>query len=294
MLSIGNEQLSIGVNTLGAELASIRSAVSGTEYLWQGNPDIWSGQAPILFPIVGALKDGQFADNGKIYSLPRHGLARKSTFSVIDQSKNSLGLELLSTAESMQLFPWQFSLQVHYSLHDSLLNIEYRVKNTGDTPMRFTIGSHPAFNLTQSLEHYTVRFSATEEPVRFRLTEEGLLETTGTAYTLESYGTAATQGIRLSKHVFDDDALVFKNINSKHISLYCHDQALIKVHNGGAPHLGLWAKPGAPYVCIEPWFGYSDSTDASGQWQQKPEMLILNSNCQFEHQWAIEIMSVSG
>lgn len=283
-----NDLLNIEISALGAELQSIKSTASKTEFLWQGNPEIWSGRAPILFPIVGALKNGRYQLDGKSYSLPRHGFARRSEFSSMDGDANSVSFELVSNESTRKVFPWDFVLQVDYRLVNNRIDIKYRVENTGSRSMQFTMGSHPAFNLTEPVDHYHIHFSHRENLQRFCLNDEGLLQDTGAPYPLDD------QDIALTKFSFADDALIFKNINSNVISLCNKDVDIIRVYNGSAPHLGLWSKPAAPYVCIEPWFGYSDNTGSNGLWLEKPSMLILPPAGQFTHQWSIEMASVSG
>ena len=178
-------------------------------------------------------------------------------------------------------------LQIEFSLQQQRLDIEYRVSNPGMEPVRFTIGSHPAFQLPGAIEDNCIRFSDPETLHRYGLTDDGLLHVEGKPFPI------ADQQIPLTRSLFDDDALVFKDIRSHHISLFNHEQELLRVHTGGAPHLGLWAKPAAPYVCIEPWFGYSDGVDASGKWQDKPALLTVEPGSTFTHRWAIDLVSIS-
>jgi galactose mutarotase-like enzyme len=286
MHTIGNELLSVAISPYGAELQSIRATATDTEFLWQGNPDIWSGRAPILFPIVGALKDGQYEFERQLYKLPRHGLARISEFTLTDAANDSARFQLTDSGTTRQVFPWRFVLEIGYTLTQNRLNIEYRVENPNNETLRFTIGSHPAFQLPGAVENYHIRFSHPEALQRFALTEDGLLEATGTPYPIDN------QSIVLTGSLFDDDALVFRDIRSTTLTLCDDSKELISVHTGGAPHLGLWSRPAAPFVCIEPWFGYSDQTDASGNWLHKPALLSVPPGDAFVHQWAIQVGSV--
>lgn len=286
MYELRNEHLIIRVNSLGAELQSIRSVSAGTEYLWQGDPSVWSGRAPILFPIVGTLKDGKYLFDQRTYHLPRHGLARTANFQTLSSEPHRLCQGLSSDGNTKQIYPWDFDLQIQYSLRESCIDIEYKVTNTGSVPMRFAIGSHPAFRLPKPLDVYSIRFSDQEVLLRYPLNGEGLLTENGMPYEL------ADQRIPLHESLFDDDALVFKNLRSSIISLYDKSDELLRVHTGGAPHLGIWAKPNAPFVCIEPWFGHSDSPVVSGQWEDKPAMQVLERKEVFSYRWTIEIVLV--
>lgn len=288
MYELSNKLLRISISALGAELQSIQSVADGIEYLWQGDPDIWSGRAPILFPIVGTLKDGRYNFQQKTYQLPRHGLARASDFRPLSFGSDNICLELASDQKTRKVFPWDFRFQVLYRLRHNSVDIEYTIANTGTTPMRFTVGSHPAFNLAKAVGHYRVYFSERESLQRYVLNDEGLLAESGLLYELKN------QCIPLHASLFNDDALVFKHIQSNTISLCDESQEVIRVQTGGAPHLGIWSKPAAPFVCIEPWFGYSDSINATGSWDDKPSMQILEAGSVFSCRWAIEIVSVGG
>lgn len=281
-----NDELCIVVNEVGAELQSITSVRTGEEYLWQGDPDVWSGRSPLLFPIVGSLKDSLLKHNGKSYSLPRHGLARRASFEKVRSDNQGVEFELRSNADTLALFPWQFCLTVSYTLRKNRVEIEYRVRSLDDSLMRFAIGAHPAFGLpldNSSIDSFSIAFNADTELTRYHLDASGLLSNVGEAYSLNR------GRIELTDSLFDDDALVFKDINSTCLSLCDKGIERVRVHTGGAPDLGLWAKPGAAFVCIEPWFGYSDDSDASGQWADKPALLSLDSDELFTHQWAIEV-----
>lgn len=283
---ISNDHLSVTVSELGAELQSINTG--GIERLWQGDANIWSGRAPILFPIVGALKNSRYEFAGQQFELPRHGLARKATFQVVDSGTSALQLSLASNKATREVYPWDFLLKVSYELQLNCLQVAYQVVNQSNSPMRFTIGSHPAFSLPEPISRYHIRFSRAEALQRYPLTSDGLLHDAGHPYPLDD------QRIDLTQSLFNDDALVFKNIQSTHISLCDSDGELIKVSTGGAPHLGLWSKPAAPFVCIEPWLGYSDNVSSSGHWIDKPSMTTLMPAAEFSYQWSMEFLTRSG
>ncbi len=283
---IENDHLRVIISELGAELQSIASVATAENYLWHGDPSVWSGRSPLLFPIVGSLKDSLLKHNNHEYPLPRHGIARRQSFTAASVSNGAAEFELRSSAATREVFPWDFSLTVAYTLSGNSVYIENRVQSLSDDTMRFTIGAHPAFSLplhNTSIDNYSIRFNDDNALRRYALDDSGLLATKGNPYPLNN------NRIDLSASLFDDDALVFKQINSTCLTLCHNDQARLSVHTGGAPHLGLWAKPGAAFVCIEPWFGYSDAEDATGQWADKPELRSLEKNETFVHQWRIEI-----
>ena len=261
---LSNQKLQISVRAQGAELASLRSLHSQTEYLWQADPQFWGGSAPVLFPIVGALKNESYQHQGKSYHLPRHGFARRSSDYEFQATENSLHFVLRANETTQQVYPFRFELEVIYRLHDSSLTIEHQISNHGHETMWFSLGAHPAFNCPQQLgEQYTdyyLEFDQTENLDIHSIAEGGLigLETTRIA--------EQTRIIDLNKQLFAQDALVFKSLKSRSCSLRSrtHGNA-IRVDYAGFPYLGIWAAPGADFVCIEPWLGIADSVDADGE-----------------------------
>ncbi len=284
MHTIRHRNITAQINPLGAELSSLKN--NEQEMLWQGDERFWSGRAPILFPIVGSLKNNQTTIDGKNYQMPRHGIARSSTFESIETSNDSsVGMQLQANTDSKLHYPWQFELQVHFTLRDNGIDIRYDVFNHDNNTMLFTIGSHPAFalavNSSTAISDYDIQFSNTEHLLRHRLNEAGLLDTETQLFE------AKDNVITLSENIFNDDALVFRNIKSDTINLRCKQQTLLSVNTGGAPHLGLWAKPNAPYVCIEPWLGTSDFVDSNGVFEAKSDLQSLAPGEKFSHQIGI-------
>jgi len=276
--TIKSADATASISSIGAELHSL--CHGGREFIWQGDPTVWSGRAPILFPIVGALKNNQFTYLGNTYTLSRHGFVRLSEFTCIEHNDSSLALQLRADASTLGVYPWQFALTVRFSLATTQLGVSYTVLNEDNAPMIFTIGSHPAFALRNAPGEYAIHFSEAETLKNFPLTSDGLL-LPGVDYLQNSHI------LPLSESIFDNDALIFKNIQSKAISLYHRDKPIVSVDTGGAPHLGIWAKPAASFVCIEPWFGHSDSADGGGAIEDKPAMKTLSAGEQFSYDWKI-------
>ena len=281
-----NDHLRVVICELGAELQSIASIATSEEYLWHGDKSVWGGRSPLLFPIVGSLKNSLLIHDNREYTMPRHGIARHASFTTTAVTDSAVTMELRSSNKTRKVFPWDFCLSVSYTLNAKAVNIEYRVQSADSDTMRFTIGAHPALSLPlnhSSIDEYSVYFNNDHELTRFTLLENGLLAAIGQPYTLSD------NRITLSNSTFDNDALVFKDIRSTCLTLCRQGSQRVRGHTGGAPHLGLWAKPGAAFICIEPWFGYSDAQDSSGLWADKPALLSLQKNETFTHQWAIEI-----
>lgn len=292
IFTLKNEILSVSVSTVGAELQSLTALDTNEEYLWHGDSNVWSGRSPVLFPIIGALKNSQMNAGGKTYSLPRHGFARHATFECIKNDSQQLRFQLQSNPETRLVYPWEFTLEIDYTLDGNRLQINYSVTHNGtaiNDNMLFTIGSHPAFRLPQNdlpIEQFSIRFSHAENLQRYLLDAAGLLSAKGELFSLQD------NKLVLSNNTFDNDALVFKDISSASISLWQGDTERVRVDTGGAPHLGIWAKPGAAFVCIEPWLGYSDAENASGNFNDKPELKSLAAGGVFNTNWSISLPSV--
>lgn len=278
MYTIRSKHIEASINPIGAELCSLR--VHGEEFLWQGDAAIWSGQAPILFPIVGALKDGWMSYQGVRYEMGRHGFARLERFDLVEHLPSGLCLRLRSNESTQRQFPWRFELLVHFCVDEKELQVRYEVLNDDETPMLFTLGSHPAFALNeQALSDYAIAVEQNTPLQRHHLHESGLLDTHAEAHDCV---------FSLSDSLFDNDALVFRDIQAERVELSCRGEPILAVKTGGAPHLGIWAKPAAPYVCIEPWLATSDFTDSDNRFENKPDLKSLEPGDRYEHGIAIE------
>lgn len=257
------------VETTGAQLRRLCNKKTGREILWSGDPQIWSGTAPVLFPVVGRLRNGAYRWQGREYRMPKHGFARDSVFTVQEATAETLVLVLQDSPQTREIYPFAFRLELAFRLQERGVRVEYTVDNPAKDALWFTLGSHPGFALPVAQEPYRVVFAQQETLELFRL-RDGLLETAGQPYLCKQ------TEIALTPELFARDALIFKDIASRKISVV--DRAgnvCVTLDTGGAPHLGIWAKEGAPYVCLEPWFGYDDPVDATGELTQKPGMIRL-------------------
>lgn len=286
-VTLRNAAYSATVFEKGAELASLASVAKRREYIWIGDPAWWTGRAPILFPVVGCLKDGSYSHEGRRYSLPGHGFVRISDFAVVGRDETSAALRLESGPRTRESYPFDFALTVDFRLKSDGISIMYRVKNTGRARMLFSIGSHPGFMVPfadGTIDDYYVQFDQTERDERWFI-KDNLIDAAHTERAFEG-----GRRIRLSKTVFDRGALVFKHPRSTGFSLRndLNDHA-VTVLTEGAPYLGIWAKAGAPYVCIEPWHGIADSTDSSGLLAEKDGILNLGTGESFETGYRIQI-----
>lgn len=280
--TISNSTLSASINHSGAELFSLKDN-KGKEYIWEGNPDFWGKHSPILFPIVGTLKNNAYTIDGKEYQLSRHGFAREMEFELIDKTENSAIFSLKSNAETLKKYPFEFELQLIYTLEESSLNIQYKVINNSETKMPFSIGAHPAIALTENFENYAFEFEK-EEVLKYYLLENDLIS--NKTKVLET----TNNTVPLHYKLFENDALIFKTLESKSLTILENSKPYIKVSFKNFPSLGLWTKDQAPFVCIEPWLGYSDTAENSGDLFEKEGILVLDVNQTFDSKFSIQIL----
>ena len=288
MITIENEKLKASIHPLGGELQSLYHKQNNLEYMWNGDPVFWPRVSPVLFPIVGGLKEDSFIYQGKTYTLPKHGFARDTEFAGEKTADHKATFTLKSSAETKSSYPFDFILQLHYELDKETIRITYQVSNPAEETMYFSIGAHPAFAVpiteNTQYEDYYLEFKQAEtlkqwpldgnflelEPVRFLQNEKQ---------------------IPLKKELFYKDAIVIKKPASESIALLSS-----KTHHGinfhfeGFPYLGIWAAKDAPFVCIEPWCGIPDSVDHNQQIEQKEGIVALDSRRQWERTWAVECL----
>jgi galactose mutarotase-like enzyme len=283
MISIENKTFRASIRLKGAELASLQHKASGCELMWQADPEIWGGSAPILFPIIGKLKNGKTNIGGTEYEIPKHGLIRNLEATPIEQSSDSVRLRFESNVQTLETYPFSFVFDVIFQLTETGLAVDYEVTNSGDETMRFTIGSHPAFALDAVLGS-SIEFSQPETLDLYGLSAKGLLfKRVGRWFKRE-------QLIQLSDRIFKDGALIFKNIQSHSIRLKtAGDRPILEIDLRNHPHLGLWSKPGAPFVCIEPWYGFDDASNSDGIFENKPNMLTLEAGNTFQTGYAVRV-----
>lgn len=272
----------IEVDELGAQLLSLRRKEDGHEYLWQGNPAVWSGRAPVLFPIVGSLLENRFLMDGQAYSMPRHGFARGKHFFCVEQAPHRLVFSLTDDKETRAQYPFAFELRVAYTLEEQTLCITHTVLNRGGGPMFFSIGAHPAFRCELGDR---LRLECREENLRTqRVGPDGLL--------LDALFPVPGDGreIEITPELFSRDALILSRLHSRSVTLESRRHGHVAtVTLGGAPYLGLWAKPGAPFVCIEPWYGVADARERVSDLSRKRGIQRLAGHGRFDFTIHIEL-----
>lgn len=279
IFTIENEFLTAAVSDMGAELQSLKVKLTGEEYIWQGDPAVWSGRSPLLFPVVGRLKGDAFIYEGKKYDLGKHGFARKTVFAAEKKGESCVVMTLKSGAHK-DSYPFDFTLEVAFELTGGKLKVTHRVTNEGDKNMYFSLGAHPGFNCGMS---DWIEFPEDETAWAYKLDDETKL----------SSETKIEQGVTdhrltITEDVFARDALIFENLRSDSVTLYCGGRKRVTVDFGSAPCLGIWAKPGAKYVCIEPWHGIDDTPSATGVLSGKKQIVKLSAGGCFRFPMTIE------
>ena len=280
--SIKNSLVTAEINHFGAELCSLKDN-HDKEYIWEGNPDIWGKHSPILFPIVGTLKNDTYQHNHTDFHLSRHGFARDMEFKLIEKQEHRAAFSLQSSADSLKSYPFKFELQIIYTLNTKSLTIEYKVINEGDLKLPFSIGGHPAFALPNQFENYSLEFEK-QESLKYYLLENNLISEETKSLELND------KKVVLDYNLFKNDALIFKTLESNSLTILENDKPVLRVNFEDFPSLGIWTKVNAPFLCIEPWFGYSDTTQSSGNLFDKEGILVLQPKQIFKSDYTITIL----
>jgi len=283
--------LKIQTKKSGAELTSIK--YNGKEMLFQGakvldsNGNIyWKRQAPILFPIVGQLKNSQTQIEGEIYEMSQHGFARDMDFEEISKTENKHHYMLKYNEETLKKYPYKFELHVIYEIIGDTLTVTYKVKNIDDKTIYFGLGGHPAFNCDYSNGEYEIAFSENENKIEFLKLKNGLIDTEKAQNILQD------NKIYLKEDTFDNDAVIMKNLKSNKVVLQNHEtnQKILELDFTGFSYLALWSKKGAPFVCIEPWQNTADRIDSTQIYKDKENIIELPKDKEYKCEFKIKIL----
>lgn len=266
-ISLGSAELQAQVNPLGAQLSILRDR-DGHDLLWNGDPAVWNGRAPILFPIVGELAGGKYRLGGATYHLSRHGFARGKRFEVVASTNTTALFRLKADESTLPVYPFQFELDVRFAVSGATLSLTSSVRNLGNTVMPASFGYHPALRWPlpygrERAAHF-IEFATDEpEPIR-RLNAIGLLRPEGLPTPV------AGRRLVLEDRLFEHDAVIFDQVRSRSVTYGAADGPRIRVGFPDSPYLGVWTKPGAAFICIEPWHGLADPDGFSGELMAKP------------------------
>ncbi len=281
IISISSNSLTASIDTMGAQLMNLRKGES--EYLWQGDSNWWPRRAPILFPIVGVLKDSKAESAEGTISLSRHGLARLNEFKVVEQSTSSVTLQLKSTEETRKSYPYDFELKLIFSVDGDTLTQTYKVTNPANVVLPFTLGAHPAFNIpipgveAASLDQYHLSFTRSWTSYGPSITDNGLCD-----YATPQKLIVDSDTLPLSWELIDrEKTITLEDVPDRRIRLAAGTGAPSEAHGiqmdfEGFDYLGIWsAAPGCPFVALEPWCGIADTVDCDGIFEHKPGIISL-------------------
>jgi galactose mutarotase-like enzyme len=271
-VKVRSAALSAEINPLGAQLSVLRDRDS-RDLLWNGDAALWASRAPILFPIVGSLAGGSYRLDGRSYALSRHGFARGKTFDVVATTGSSATFRLRADDATLAVYPFPFELEVSYVLASSTLSVTALVRNTGREALPASLGFHPGLRwpLPHGAERgaHFIEFEADEPaPIR-RINAEGLLRP-------DEFPTpVVNRRLTLSDELFREDVIIFDRLNSRSLRYGTAPGPQIEMRFPDARYLGLWTKPGAPFLCIEPWQGISDPVGFAQDFRHKPGVFTV-------------------
>ena len=284
---IENQYLTVKVKDVGAEIISVTAKETGIEYIWQGDEKVWNRHAPILFPIVGRLKEDTYHYKGAPYHLTQHGFARDSKFHVHERLSDSITFILQPNERFLSVYPFLFGLQITYRLFKNELVVTYKVKNLDEKTMFFSIGGHPGFNVPLAGETVFTDYAITIEPAIER--ERIFLQ--GPFVAAEDSKWVNQNHIPLEHGLFADDAIIFKTGQPMTLTLAStKDSHGVKMTVKNFDYVGIWTKnqSDATYICIEPWCGLADFTNSDGDIEHKQAIHSLDAGEKFTAEHKIE------
>lgn len=270
IIELKKGNLRAAARTLGGELVSLRDE---REYIWEGDPAFWAGQNPVLFPIVGSLKDGKVDIGGRVCEMGRHGFARRMEFTPVDREEDFVTLELRENEETLKCYPFPFSLRVTHRLLEDGFSTTFSVTNTGSAPMPFCVGGHTAIRIPEweRLEDYELVFDVLEQADSHLLNPQGIIRHDGRKPMLDG------NRIALDYNTFAEmDTIIFSMLRSGNVSLLHRETGRgVRLDFHEFPMVAFWTKPGAPFLCLEPWQGCAAWDNESGKFEDKPFCTVL-------------------
>ena len=292
LYTIENEYLKVTLDTFGAEMKSLIRKQDGAELLWNGDPGYWKRSAPVLFPFVGSLKNKEYHYKGQTYPMGQHGFARDMEFAICGgDCSRWISFELVATPETKKVYPFSFRLIISYHLQGTALKCTWKVINTDPKErMYYSIGAHPAFMCPvgdhgKQTDYRLVFSTESGELIYSKLSENGLIESEGHKLSLVDHELIITE------HLFDEDALVVEGNQAERVGLVNPEGRIYLLVHFDAPLFGLWspAGKGAPFICIEPWYGRCDKESFGGELQDRDYEYQLMSGEEKEYNYCIEV-----
>jgi galactose mutarotase-like enzyme len=273
-VSITSGGLTAKIDPRGAQLSSLRTQDS-SELLWNGDPAVWAGRAPLLFPIVGVLAGGVYRLGPKTYRLSRHGFARDKIFTVLNSSPCAAIFGLHADESTISVYPFQFGVEVRYEIAGATLSLTTAIRNLGEADMPASFGYHPGFcwplPFGQTRAAHYIEFERDEPAAVRRIDAAGLLT------PVRHPTPVANRRLELKDALFQEDVLIFDQVKSRSVSYGGSQGPRLRISFSDAAYLGVWTKPGARFICIEPWRGITDPEGFAGDFMQKPGVRVLKA-----------------
>ena len=248
-ITLKNEFLTVTIDDLGAQLCSVVNT-DGSEYIWQADPAVWGRHAPLLFPVIGRLQNGQYTVDGETYAISAHGFARDSEFELVEALDDSLTLVLRQNEQTAKIYPFDFTLSVKYSLCDSELTMTIEVKNDSAKTMPYMIGWHPGFNIDGLIDNYFIKVKNADTVKRNYMKPSLFIEPEAVDYPLSDGIFKLTE-----KEIYGEDTLIFSDIGGESLLMRGEKTILRIKQSDNLPYYAIWKAPksGAEYICLEPW-----------------------------------------
>ena len=288
MHQLENNYLRVIAREHGAELTSIVDKKNNIEHLWQADPQFWGWHAPVLFPVIGRCLNDEIEIDGEQFRMAKHGFARNANFRLLDLTETSIVFSLKNNEQWQKIYPYKFEFLIRYKLDGNALVVSYEVINKDNKDIYFSLGGHPAFAVPFTsgghYEDYYLEFAEVENVSRHYIDHDGYFD------GRKDVTLANTNTLQLKHSLFNDDALIFKDLKSRKVTIKDKNSGrYLSVDFHGFNYLGLWAKVGAPYVCIEPWLGCADTAGKPTDFKSKEGIVKLEPAGELNVSYRIEV-----
>lgn len=295
MVTLQNDHLTVKINKFGAELSSVIDRKSGFEFIWQADEEHWGRHAPVLFPIVGRLKENNYEYMGNTYEMMRHGFARDSVFELEEENANSAVLSLKYSEETLKMYPFKFKLLVKYLLHGSNLTISYEVINLSTSEvMYYSIGGHPGFNVAQS-EDLEGNLEFTDLSIEILPDRRYKLVPISSDGLVQLHKPQQVRGDckKITHEFFKDDGSIYELLNQSEIVLRDDEANVeIRIKPNRMDYLGMWSpsRTKAGFICLEPLTGFADTERSTGKFQEKDSITFLDADEKMTHEYTVNFL----
>ena len=278
-----NNNITLKINHFWAEINSL--LYKNREIIYKKQENFWQRQSPVLFPIVGALKDNSYIFEGQTYHLWQHGFARDMNFDLEDSNHNSATFRLKSWPETYKKYPFDFKLSMRYIILENSIEVHYIAKNTGNTDIFFSLGIHPAFHIWTNIEQYSLVFNKNNEWQKVDRLKNGIIFQ---RYEENFWDYLSKKTLQLKEKFFEKDAMILRKFWGDSVDFYEKNEKIFTMSWENFPHLGIWKQPNAPFICIEPWDWFADEFEQKWDFTNKWGINKLAPNTEKKYSWKLE------